>query len=165
MESINIFWLIKILIFVKYILHLIFLFLFYFNKFLWRFLWFIFFYIFFFRIWVLFKSYLCQSFILKKLLSLIFKIWLSYIWILRWFRWSCSFLWFLFYIRIFTLLKKIILFNIIFILKLGLIMKILLLRISSSLLMNIFSRSRIWFIINYFFNWTSWICLLQNILN
>lgn len=158
MESIYIFSLIKILIFIKYILHLIFLFLFYFNQFLWRFLWFVFFYIFVFRIWVLFKSYLCQCLILKKLLSLIFKIWLSYIWILRWFRWSCSFLWFLFYIRRFALLEKIILFNIIFILKLWLIMEILLLRISSGLLMDIFSRSRIRFIINNFFNWTSWSC-------
>ena len=153
MESSYIFSLIKILIFIKYIVHLVFLFLFYFNQFLWRFLWFVFFFIFVFRIWVLFKSYLSQCFILKKLLSLIFKIWLSYIWILRWFRWSCSFLWFLFYIRRFTLLEKIILFNIIFILKLWLIMEILLLRISSGLLMNIFSRSRIRFIINYFFNW------------
>lgn len=95
---------------------------------------------------------------------MIFKIWLCYIWVLRWLGWSSSFLWFLFCISRFALLEKIILFNIIFILKLRLIMEVLLLRIGSGLLMNIFSRSRIRFIVNNFFNWTSRICFLQNIL-
>lgn len=155
MKSIYIFCLIENLFFVHYILLWAFKFLFLFDKFCGWFFLLILFYFFLLKIWILFESYFCQCFILKKLLCLIFEVWLSSICILRWFWWGCSFLWFLLYICRFVLLKKIILFNNIFVLKLRWILKILLLRISSSLLMNIFPCSRIRFIFNDIFNWTS----------
>ena len=110
------------------------------------------------------EAYFSESFILKKLLCLIFEIWLSYIWILRWLRRSSPFLRFLLSITSVILLEKIIMFNWIFILKLALIMKILLLRCCSNLLMNIFSSSRIRIRILNFFHRTSWWSFLWLIL-
>jgi len=154
MKSIYIFCLIENLFFVHYILLWAFKFLFLFDKFCGWFFLLILFYFFLLKIWILFESYFCQCLILKKLLCLIFEVWLSSICILRWFWWGCSFLWFLLYICRFVLLKKIILFNNIFVLKLRWILKILLLRISSSLLMNIFPCSwiRSMSFCEYYFN-------------